>query len=156
MSGLHFKNNGFKCAVARLKTSQKKRLIFSMFMMLKSYFNLLPPSIKFIATGTTTTLISFSVYVFCILMGLHYFIASLSSLVVGILIGYFLNKNIVFSSENNSFLRYLFLWSGLFTINVSLIYSLTNNFSIGDIEAGFIALILIVPVSYLLQKYFVF
>ena len=127
-----------------------------MFMILKSYFNNLPSSIKFIATGGVTTLISFSIYAFFILIGLHYFVASLISLITGILIGYFLNKNIVFSSKSDNFSRYLILWSLLFMANISTIYGLTNNFPIGDISAGFIALILIVPVSYFLQKYFVF
>ena len=94
---------------------------------IKSAFNDLPRVARFVAMGGFTTVTSFAVYSALILLGVHFTLASLVSLISGIVIGYSLNKNVVFYGADNVFMKYIMLWAMLYFVNILIIFLITNN-----------------------------
>lgn len=123
---------------------------------IKLNFDRLPIIIKFVVVGGFNTIMSFVIYSVFVILGLHFTIASLIGLISGIAMGYLLNKNLVFDASENTLARYVLLWAILYFLNISIIYLVVNCTAYEEIFAGLVALVLIVPVSYLLQKHLIF
>lgn len=111
---------------------------------------------RFCIFGALNTLLGFSIYAGLSWIGLHFTLASLISLIVGITVGHWSSRKLVFrSSSRNSFIRYVILWGGLYFVNVSLI-ALFINFGFTQIWAGAAAVFIVVPLSFVLQRVLVF
>lgn len=111
---------------------------------------------RFVFWGGLNTLIGFSVYCIFIFAGLHFSLASLLSLIVGIFIGHFFNKRHVFKSNKSDTIKiYFCIWFCLYFLNITIIYLLLD-IGLGDYISGAVAAVFIVPFSYLFQKIFVF
>ncbi len=111
---------------------------------------------SFVFWGTINTAASFLVYCAFIYVGTPIAIASLFSLIFGILLGHYLNKKNVFNHEGrNTLPRYFLVWTCLYCVNLLILYQLMGV-GFNAYLAGGLAAFLIVPFSYLLQRFFVF
>jgi putative flippase GtrA len=111
---------------------------------------------RFCLFGGLNTMLGFSIYAGLSWIGLHFTLASLISLIVGIIAGHWGSRNLVFrSSRRNSFVRYVILWGGLYLVNISLI-ALSISLGLTQIWAGAAAVFIVVPLSFILQRSLVF
>ncbi len=82
--------------------------------------------------------------------------ATLLGLLVSIVSGFLQSRHGIFRSGNGSSLaRYLLLWGGLYLLTITLIGWLVQ-LEIGEILAYLLSVLIIVPISFLAQKYWVF
>jgi len=128
---------------------------------MKKYFSIWPGKehvkiAKFIFWGGLNTAISFGIYSLSIFIGIYIFIASLFSLIVGIVFGHYFSKKHVFeSAKSKTAIPYIIFWAIVYVINLFLIY-LFVGVGLDKYTSGAIAGILIVPFSYIVQKLFIF
>ena len=112
--------------------------------------------VRFLFWGCVNTGAGFLVYCLFVFLGAHIFIASFLSLVFGIFLGHFLNKNNVFKNKNsNTIYRYIGLWVCLYGVNISILHFLVSA-GYGEYISGAIAAVILVPFSYVFQRLFVF
>ena len=112
--------------------------------------------LRFLIFGGLNTAMSFAVYALLSLAGLHFTFASFGALVFGIVTGHWLSGKHVFGTGSwRTFFPYLVTWVLLYLGNISLI-ALFVRFEFGQISAGALAMIFIVPLSFVLQKFVVF
>jgi putative flippase GtrA len=120
-----------------------------------SLFN--PEIFRFVAVGLFNTVFGYSIYAIGIAIGLDYRVANLVSLIVAILVAFIAGGRWVFKRpEPQRLPRFLLMWAGLWTLNVSMIGWLLPHVGGNAYLAGALTLIVAVPLSYLIQKYFVF
>lgn len=112
--------------------------------------------IGFVFWGGLNTAVSFAVYCAFIYFGTHIYIASIFGLIAGIFLGHYLNKNNVFKSkQQKTIYKYIALWLCLYLVNITLL-TLLIQFGLNKYISGLIAAVLLVPVSFLAQKSFIF
>ncbi len=121
-------------------------------------------SFRFLVTGVFNTSASFCVFSILVLFGLHFVLANLISLIIGIGISYLTNGKVVFRHLSwISFSRFVVMWAAIYLLQISII-GLTVRLLDGamiwgfptTIIGGFIALCIAVPVSFVIQRHFVF
>ncbi len=106
--------------------------------------------------GVFNTLFSYGLYALIIFLGFRFEIASLVSIIVGILFSFITQGFVVFKGiAVVSFVRYLLTWCGLYFLNIWLIQILVN-ISLDSYLAGAVATVPIVVLAYFAMKYFVF
>ncbi len=111
---------------------------------------------RFVFWGGLNTIVSYLVYCGFVFLGAHIFLASMISLIAGILLGHFLNKKNVFRSENrNTLPKYFILWGALYLVHIGVLSLLTRQ-GMNDYLAGAVAGGLLVPVSYFFMKRLIF
>lgn len=114
--------------------------------------NDLPKLFRFVFWGGFNTLVSYCVYCLFVYLGAHIYIASIFSLIVGILLGHYLNKTNVFKSRHQDTLhKYFVLWLGLYLVHIAILTVLTR-IGLNAYVAGIISGGLLLPVSFLFQK----
>ena len=111
----------------------------------------------FLIAGTTNTAISYGIYALGLWIGLSYPIANFVSMIVGVLVGFVTQGHFVFRRLTAArfplyALSWLVLW-GLNVLVIGLLLPLTHD---NAYLAGAIALAVIVPLSFLVQKHLVF
>ena len=112
---------------------------------------------RFIIAGGVNTGFSYAVYAACLWLGLAYPLANLAAMVAGVLIGFVTQGHFVFRTlEGRRFPAFILTWLGLWGLNVLLIRLLLPAASGNAYLAGALALAIIVPLSYLIQKHLVF
>lgn len=112
--------------------------------------------LRFLVVGVLNTGFSFGVFAALSYLGLHYTVASFAALIAGIISGHWLHGTHVFGTKSTStFINYVIIWVLLYAINVALI-GLSIRFGASQILGGAIAVIFVIPVSYLLQRFIVF
>jgi len=111
---------------------------------------------RFLVVGTINTGFSYGIYAFLLYIGVEYKVASLGSLILGIMFSFKTQGKYVFNNNNNKlFLRFLPCWIIIYFFNIFLIGQLIAlNFD--AYEAGAIALVPVTLFSYLVQKLIVF
>ena len=114
-------------------------------------------TIFFITAGLINTAINFAVYSLCIIMfSMDYRAAALLGLLVSIASGFLQSRHGVFRSGNStSLFRYLLLWGVLYLFTITIIGWLIQM-GIGEILAYLVNVAIMVPISFLAQKYWVF
>jgi putative flippase GtrA len=120
----------------------------------------LPPTgqiSRFVAAGVVNTGFSYGVYAACLWLGISYPLANLAAMTAGVLIGFMTQGHFVFRRlEGRRFPSFVLSWLTLWGLNVMLI-GLLLPFTRGNAyAAGAVALAIIVPLSFLIQKYLVF
>jgi putative flippase GtrA len=120
----------------------------------------LPPTrqiIRFLAAGAINTGFSYSIYAVCLWLGIAYPLANLAAMIEGVLLGFMTQGHFVFRRlEGRRFPSFVLSWLALWGLNVLLIGLLLPFTRESAYLAGAIALIVIVPVSFLIQKHLVF
>jgi putative flippase GtrA len=115
-----------------------------------------PQLMRFLAVGAANTGFSVLVYWAMLWAGLAVPLASLASLVVGILISFTTQSRFVFDNRDPwKLLPYFLVWSILYAFNLGLIWLLMRC-GLDAYAAGFLSTPATVLLSYFLQKAFVF
>jgi len=115
-----------------------------------------PQFMRFLAVGAANTGFSILVYWAMLWAGLAVSLASLASLVVGILISFTTQSRFVFDNRDPwKLLPYFVVWSILYAFNLGLIWLLMRC-GLDAYAAGFLSTPATVLLSYFLQKAFVF
>ena len=111
---------------------------------------------RYLIVGTINTGFSYGIYALLLFIGAEYKVASLGSLILGILFGFKTQGKFVFKNTNNKlFLRFLPSWLILYFVNIFLIAKLIA-FHFDAYQAGAITIAPLTVLSYLSQKYIVF
>lgn len=119
---------------------------------------------RFVIVGGLNTAVSFGIYAGLVLAGMHYATANLMALVAGIGISYLSNGAVVFRHLGPaSFARYVAMWACVYLVQVALIRAIVGVVGpVGplglppELLGGFAALCVAVPLSFVLQRSFVF
>lgn len=115
-----------------------------------------PQFMRFLAVGAANTGLNILVYWAMLWAGLVVPLASLASVVVGILINFTTQSRFVFDNRDPwKLLPYFIVWSILYAFNLGLIWLLMRC-GLDAYAAGFLSTPATVLLSYLLQKAFVF
>ncbi len=70
---------------------------------------------KFVAVGVINTAWGYGIFAFLIYIDLHFAVASLLSMILGILFNYFTSGKLVFdNSSSKAFLRYWIMYGGMY------------------------------------------
>jgi putative flippase GtrA len=112
--------------------------------------------VRFLLVGTLNTGFSYLVYALLLLAGLHYAVANLGSVVLGIIFSFKTQGVLVFRDPRNAlFARFAASWIVIYGANVALI-ALFVRLGLNPYVAGLAVLPIIVPTSYLVQKILIF
>jgi len=112
---------------------------------------------RFVTAGVLNTSLSYGVYALCLWFGIPYPLANLAAMVAGVLIGFLTQGHFVFRRlESWRFPRFLLSWLALWGLNVLLIRLLLPMAEMNAYIAGALALCVIVPLSFVVQKHLVF
>ena len=115
-----------------------------------------PQFMRFLAVGAANTEFNILVYWAMLWAGLAVPLASLASVVVGILINFTTQSRFVFDNRDPwKLLPYFIVWSILYAFNLGLIWLLMRC-GLDAYAAGFLSTPATVLLSYFLQKAFVF
>jgi len=115
-----------------------------------------PQFVRFLAVGAANTGFNILVYWAMLWAGLAVPLASLASLVVGILISFTTQSRFVFDNRDPwKLLPYFIVWSILYAFNLGLIWLLMCC-GLDAYVAGFLSTPATVLLSYFLQRAFVF
>lgn len=113
--------------------------------------------IKFLVIGLINTLFSYIIFFFGILYGLHYSLATLIALILGILFNFYTYGNFVYNNNNYRLIGYFFVIYGLIYITNISIQTLLHFIGIkSDYITGGLALLPIAVISYILMNNYVF
>ena len=111
--------------------------------------------IRFLFVGAFNTLVSFSVFSFLYFIGLHYFIASLLTLIAGMFISFNTHRKFTFSSLSKEYENYIFIALFIYVVSNYFLY-LADISNINIYLAYFIILFPSAIINFLLLKKFVF
>jgi putative flippase GtrA len=112
--------------------------------------------ITFFFVGLMNTAFSYSIYSFFIFVGLHYTIAAFFSTCLGVLFNFKTTGGIVFKNKNNLLLfKFIGVYAFLYCCNITLIRFL-HLFSDNLYLDGFIAIIPLAMLAFILNKFIVF
>lgn len=112
---------------------------------------------RFLVVGTFNTAFSYFVYALLLSKGVSYPLANFASLICGILMSFAMQGHFVFRRfEARRFPAFLITWLCLWILNVGLISLLLPVVAGNAYLAGAVALCVIVPVSFVVQKHLVF
>ena len=112
---------------------------------------------RFVTAGVFNTGLSYGVYALCLWLGLPYPLANLAAMVAGVLVGFLTQGHFVFRRlEGWRFPRFALSWLALWGLNVLLIRLLLPLTAMNAYLAGAVALCVIVPLSFVVQKHLVF
>jgi putative flippase GtrA len=112
--------------------------------------------IRYSFVAIINTIFSYGVYALGVYLGFIYQIASLASIILGIIFSFMTQGLLVFKGVSiASFVRYVVVWGALYLVNVWLIGWAQKIFSNLYI-AGAVATLPIALMGYLLMKFFVY
>jgi len=112
--------------------------------------------LRFGVVGILNTIFSYSIYALGIYLGLTYYVASLISMIVGVMVSFATQGRLVFRAQlKGRFPSYLLMWLLLYLVNVGTIRWLLT-FDLNQYVAGLIAAIPVVIASFVLQKFIIF
>ena len=115
-----------------------------------------PQFVRFLFVGAANTGFNILVYWAMLWCGLAVPLASLASLIVGILVNFTTQSRFVFDNRNPwKLLPYFIVWAILYAVNLALI-RLLMRCGLDAYIAGFLSTPATVLLSYFLQKAFVF
>lgn len=111
--------------------------------------------VRYLMVGVLNTLASYGVFALFIWMGFHYTAATFAAFSVGMLMGFKLHGAFVFDHPgDHRFLRYTVISLVLFALSLgvqALVRTMAN-----DYVAGAVACSISIPISFLLNRAFVF
>lgn len=112
--------------------------------------------LRFILVGGFNTILAYAVYALALALGLLYPAANFIALVTGILISFTMQGKYVFNRlDYRSLWRFLLCWLLIYCVNIAIIGELIE-YRLDPYAAGAMALPVIVLISFMVQKHFVF
>lgn len=112
--------------------------------------------INFILVGILNTIFGYSAYVLFIFIGFNYILAVLFATVLGVLFNFKTISKYVFKSNDKKLIfKFIVVYSVVFIVNILLIkfFKLIN---LDEYLAGFISILPVAILSFLLNKFFVY
>jgi putative flippase GtrA len=111
---------------------------------------------RFLVVGGINTLFGYLVYAGFILLNLHFSLAVLLSLILGIIFNFFTTGRIVFNNRKSSLIiRFFGVYAVYYLLNVSLLKLLMAQ-GFNSLVSGAITALPLAAVSYFLSRVFVF
>lgn len=112
--------------------------------------------IRFLVIGGINTIFGYIVFATAIYLGLHYSMASLLSIILGILFNFKTSGKIVFKNSSNRLIfQFAFVYLIVYGVHV-LSLSILNSFGINNYIGGAILVLPIALLTYILQSKIVF
>jgi putative flippase GtrA len=112
--------------------------------------------IRFVLVGGMNTAISYGFYAFFLFLGINYAISNLLSLIFGIFISFRTQGALVFRDKTRRhFGRFVTIWAIIYVFNIAIIGELMK-LGLNAYNSGAIAILPVIMLSYITQKYFVF
>jgi putative flippase GtrA len=112
--------------------------------------------IRFIVVGVVNTGFGYVLYTLFISVGMHYSRATLLALIISLIFGYYTQGKLVFRAGSpGMFLRFLFAWGAIYSVNVAAIATFIA-YGFNSYLSGALSVPITTIFSYLTQKYFVF
>ena len=112
--------------------------------------------IRYGFVGTFNFAVIYTVYCLIIYIGFNYSVASLGSLVLGIMLSFVTQGRYVFMSRlSGRFPKFLSVWAALYFVNIGII-SVILSFGANAYQAGIVAAVPTIGLGFLLQWFYVF
>ena len=114
---------------------------------------------RFTFVGLFNTVLTYCFYLLLLKLGFHYQIALSADYLLGIVIGYSLNRYWTFKVKGEikkQFFKYLLIYILTFLLNAFLLFILVEGDYLGPELGQFSILLFITLISYVLQKNWVF
>lgn len=106
--------------------------------------------------GIANTAFGYGLYAFCLYLGWPYQVATVASMLGSIGVGFFGQGRLVFRNiESRRIGRYVVMWVGLLLL-FNLVVRVTTYAGYSAYVGGLVALPIIIPLSFLAQKFYVF
>ena len=107
---------------------------------------------RFLLAGMTTTVFSYAIYIFLLLM-LPYMLAYVISYAAGIVFSYFINTHFVFRQRFSwkSFFQFPLVYAAQLVINLFVLWLAVDRFGIKPELAPIVAIIVSIPVTYFMS-----
>ncbi|SFB74389.1 GtrA family protein [Massilia yuzhufengensis] len=111
---------------------------------------------RYLIVGVANTAFAYAVYAAALYLGASYPVASMISLVAGIILSFKTQGKFVFrNNDKGLFGRFVFSWIIAYLINIGLI-GLFLEIGVDEFVGGALALPFNVATGYIFQRYFVF
>ena len=111
---------------------------------------------RFIAVGILNTIVGYSLFAFFIYTGLHYMLASLFATILGVLFNFHSIGKIVFKQHDYKLIfRFFSVYGITYLLGIIFLYFF-DTLDVDMYLAGFLLLIPMAVISFLLNRYFVF
>ena len=112
---------------------------------------------RFVIAGTVNTIVGYGLYALFLWLGAAYPLANFGSVLFGVAVGFVTQGLFVFKRfETGRFPVFVLAWLVLWGVNVLLIRLLLPAVHANAYAAGALALIVMVPLSFMVQKFLVF
>lgn len=112
--------------------------------------------IRFLLIGGINTMFGYSIFALGIFIGLHYSLATLFSIVLGICFNFLTTGKIVFNNNKNHLIfRFAFVYGISYGVNVFFLY-IFNSLGVNNYLGGAILIFPVAVLSFTLQRFFVF
>ena len=125
--------------------------------VLFSWFNV-PQPIKFLVVGAVNTVFGYSCYAGLLFIGLHYSLAALFGMLLGIAFNYLSTSKYVFNTTPANIsrvIRFVLVYSLQYLLNVLCLWFLEQS-GFNPYISGLLLILPMAVVSYLLLNYFVY
>lgn len=137
--------------VAGALRGQRLNAVRARLMHLRSY-----QPVRYVVVGVLNTSLAYLIYAAGLRFGLSFQIASLVSLIIGILVSFLTQGSLVFGDRSlPAFGRYVVTWGAVYVFNISIIAGLLR-LGMDAYVAGAVATVPTIGISYVIQKLFVF
>jgi len=108
--------------------------------------------LRFLVIGALNTLFSYVIYAGLILLGFHYFPASLTSTILGVIFNFFTTGRIVFHNVNNKrFILFVLVYGLTYVVNFLLLRWLIDGQGLEKLFAGALVTLPVALLSYFLN-----
>lgn len=112
--------------------------------------------LQYLLTGILNTVFGYAVFAVGVYIGLPNWLALLTSTILGIIFNFITFGSLVFNSQDNSRISiFIIVYGALYLLNLTLIKIFIST-GLSSYEAGFIAIFPIIPISFYVNKRFVF
>jgi putative flippase GtrA len=111
---------------------------------------------RFIAVGILNTAFGYAVFALLVVLGMNASVALFCAMTLGVLFNFLTTGRLVFNNRDALLLgRFVLSYGVCYLVNISLL-QIARGIGVGPIPAQGLCLILIVPLSFVLQSMFVF
>lgn len=108
--------------------------------------------LRFLVIGALNTFFSYVIYAGLILLGFHYFPASLISTILGVIFNFFTTGRIVFHNVNNKrFILFVLVYGFTYIVNFLLLHWLIDGQGLDKLFAGALVTLPVALLSYFLN-----
>lgn len=112
--------------------------------------------IRFLLVGVLNTIFGYTVFAFCLFLGLHYALAILIATIIGTLFNFKTTGKLVFNNTDNKLLiKFIGVYVVVYAVNAGLL-KFFNTFEINMYISGGIVIPIVAILSFALNRQFVF